>query len=213
MSFKYEKQLSSYGLTAADVGTGLQDKIKKFLKIIKERDTLTAKLNTDISEQKKQAIREELEDIDINAADERLVKAVDTWYKNKDVYAERVQKMTEAREAKAKERGEEPRKPAQKPPVSPAPPPVTPAPVTPPPVQNKTEEKNAEPPVSPAPPPVTPAPVTPPPVENKAEEKNAEPPATGTEAEPEKKEGKIGFGFLIAAGIVLALTGIALRNR
>lgn len=206
MSFKYEKQLSSYGLTAADVGTGLQDKIKKFLKIVKERDNLTAKLDTDISEQKKQAIREELEDIDINAADERLVKAIDTWYKNKDVYAERVQKMTEAREAKAKERGEEPRKPAQKPPVSPAPPPVTPAPATPPPVENKTEEKNA-------PPPVTPAPVTPPPVENKAEEKNAEPPATGPEAEPEKKEGKIGLGFLIFAGIALALTGIALRNR
>ena len=57
MKFKYELKMSSYGLTVDQVGSGLKDKIKKFLKIVKEQEDLKAKLSTDISEQKKQAIQ------------------------------------------------------------------------------------------------------------------------------------------------------------
>lgn len=211
MAFKYEKKLSSYGLTAEEVGSGLKDKIKKFLKIVKEQEDLKAKLSADISEQKKQAIQDELDDIDIDAADDRLVNAVETWFKNKDTYADNVKKMAAARAAKARERGEEPKAPVQKP----APQPQKPAPV-PPPVPPASVEQNPEPV-----PPVLPAPVPPaPPVQANVDKKETEAKnelqpedQTTATAEPEKKDNKFGFGALIVAGIVLALTGIALRNR
>ena len=206
MKFKYEQKMSSYGLTVDQVGSGLKDKIKKFLKIVKEQEDLKAKLSTDISDQKKQAIQEELEDIDIDAADDLLVRAVETWFKNKDIYAEGVRKMAEARAAKAKERGGEPKAPVQKP----APQPQKPAPV---------------PPVPPAPPvhaepkpaPVPPAPPVPP-VQANADSKEKEKESqsedqTTPPAVPEKKESKYGFLGLVVAGVVLVATGIWLKKK
>lgn len=209
MAFKYEKKLSSYGLTAEEVGSGLKDKIKKFLKIVKEQEDLKAKLSTDISEQKKQAIQEELDDIDIDAADDRLVNAVETWFKNKDTYADNVKKMAAARAAKARERGEEPKAPVQKPAPQQQKPAPVPPPVPPAPVEKKPEV------VAPVPP-VPPTPQLQENVDKKeTEAKNELQPEdqTTATAEPEKKDNKFGFGALIVAGIVLALTGIALRNR
>jgi hypothetical protein len=213
MKFKYEEKLSSYGLAAEQTGTGLQDKIKKFLRVVKEHGDLQAKLNTNISEDKKQAIREELEDIDISAADDRLAKAVETWYLNRDNYADRLKKMAEARAAKAKERGDAPKKPAEKP--APVAPPVVPpvvekkpevAPV--PPVSLPVVEKKIE--VAPVPP------VSAPVVEKKIEVAPVPPvvaePAASP-AESEKKDSAYGFLGLVAAGVVLVFTGIWLKNR
>jgi hypothetical protein len=99
---KWKNEMSSRGLNETNVSQGLKTKIKDFyeleegIKSLKEAIDYPS-VNDDVEELK--ADLEELEEAKIEL-DRKLVDAIIFFDKNKEKYAEKVQKMKEGREKK-----------------------------------------------------------------------------------------------------------------
>jgi len=99
---KWKNEMSSRGLNETNVSQGLKTKIKDFyeleegIKSLKEAIEYPS-VNDDVEELK--ADLEELEEAKIEL-DRKLVDAIIFFDKNKEKYAEKVQKMKEGREKK-----------------------------------------------------------------------------------------------------------------
>ena len=143
---KWKKEMQTRNLDENNVSQGLKTKIKDYyeleegIKGLKEAID-NPSINDDVEEL--QADLEELQEA-LEVADRKLVDAVILFDKNKEKYAEKVQKMKEGREKKKAGNGE-PKKEASAPAQSQPQPQVQ---VRQPQVQNnepaKTEEKEGE---------------------------------------------------------------------
>lgn len=194
MTYKFQSKMKALGLNDDNISAGLKEKIKKFYAGVERYNALKDKMNSNISADQKEAIRQELEDANIDAVDNKLTRDVEKYYANKERYdtnAERLrqyQRGNNAGNVSVKKTAPAPvaPKPAEKPaPVKPAPAPV---------VASVQQQQQSQP---------QPAPV-PKPAEKPAPVPNHQQSAASNAGDVKGEEKKSGVGA-IAVGIILAV--------
>jgi len=88
---KWEKTLSNCGLTEQTISIGLKTKIKEHRKIEEALDDIKDRLNDDnIEDDEVDELEQDLRELEdaLEISDDKLVRAVELYDKNKDKYAE-----------------------------------------------------------------------------------------------------------------------------
>ena len=122
---KVEKRISELGLDAKKLSKNLTRDVKNFFTAVKDLEEKKAELKEmDASEEGYEQAKQELESYaaEIQEADQFLVNRVQTYYDNRDYYAQKVQDLNKGKAKAAEARGDS----APVAPVEPAAPAVEP---------------------------------------------------------------------------------------
>lgn len=99
---KWKKEMESRGLNENNISQGLKTKIKDYYELVEaikelKENIANPSINDDVEDLKFELsnLQEALE-----VADNKLISSINTFDKNKDAYAQKVQKMKEGREKK-----------------------------------------------------------------------------------------------------------------
>jgi len=106
---KVEKRISELGLDAKKLSKNLTRDVKNFFTALKDLDEKKAELKKmDPSEEGYEQAKSELESYaaEIEEADKFLVNRVQTYYDNRDYYAQKVQDLNRGKAKAAESRGE-----------------------------------------------------------------------------------------------------------
>lgn len=197
MTYKFQAKMKALGLNDDNISAGLKEKIKKFYAGVERYEALKEKMNSNISADQKEAIRQELEDANIDAVDNKLTRDVEKYHANKDRYDSNAARLRQYH--KGNNAGN----------VSVKKQAPTPAPVATKPVEKPVSVKPAPAPVVAAAqhqqqPQAQPAPAPPKPVEKPVSVSRHEESAASNAGDVKGEEKKSGFGA-IAVGIILAV--------